>query len=270
MTGADGHYSKTRDSPDGQRQILVALDGIYRPCALARQAPLVTGMNRMTVDFSQQRENMIEGQLRTQDVTNVRLIEAVRSIPREEFVPGRRKALSYIDEDLEVAAASGGNTARYLMQPAQFGKLVQLADVKASDFVLDIGCATGYSTAVLSKIASFVVAVECDETLSETATSTLAELDCVNVTVVTGPLEKGHADEAPYDVIFVGGAVDEVPQSLLDQLGEGGRLVAVVGRGNAARAHLFVKEDGVISSRAAFNSAVETLPGFQREAGFVF
>ncbi|KFB09862.1 protein-L-isoaspartate O-methyltransferase family protein [Nitratireductor basaltis] len=224
----------------------------------------------MSVDFSKQRENMIEGQLRTQDVTNVRLIDAVRAIPREEFVPGRRKALSYIDEDLEVAAASGGQPARFLMQPAQFGKLVQLADVKSSDFVLDVGCATGYSTAVLSKIASFVVAVECDEALAEGAASTLAELDCVNVTVVTGALEKGHAKEAPYDVIFVGGAVEEVPQALLDQLGEGGRLVAVVGHGNAARAHLYLKEDGIVSSRAVFNSAVEALPGFQREVGFVF
>ncbi|WEX07228.1 protein-L-isoaspartate O-methyltransferase [Chelativorans sp. AA-79] len=224
----------------------------------------------MNADFSAQREMMIEGQLRTQDVTSVPLIQAVREIPREVFVPGRRKSLAYMDEDLEVAAASGESPARYLMEPARFGKMVQLAAIKPSDLVLDIGCATGYSTAVLSKIASFVVALECDPSLAETASSLLAELDCVNTTVVTGPLEKGHVEEAPYDVIFIGGAVDYVPDSLLDQLAEGGRLVVVIGQGNAARVHFFVKEDGVVSSRTEFNAAVKPLPGFKLEKGFVF
>ncbi|WP_274426825.1 protein-L-isoaspartate O-methyltransferase family protein [Chelativorans sp. YIM 93263] len=224
----------------------------------------------MNADFAVQRATMIEGQLRTQDVNSVPLLEAMREVPREVFVPGRRKSLAYMDEDLEVSAPAGGKPARYLMEPAQFGKLVQLAGVKPSDLVLDIGCATGYSTAVLSKIASFVVALECDPQLAEFAGSTLSDLDCVNVSVVTGPLEQGHSDEAPYDVIFIGGAVEEIPETLLDQLSEGGRLVAVVGHGNAARAHLYLKEDGIISSRTAFNAAVKPLPGFKKEIGFVF
>ncbi|WP_265518998.1 protein-L-isoaspartate O-methyltransferase family protein [Nitratireductor luteus] len=224
----------------------------------------------MSADFSQQRAKMVEGQLRTQDVTHVPLLEAMREIPREAFVPGRRKALAYIDEDLEISPAGEGAPARFLMEPAPFAKLVQLAGVKPSDLVLDVGCATGYSSAVLSKVASFVVALECDPQLAESASARLADLDCVNVTVVTGPLEKGHPDEAPYDLIFIGGAVDLVPDELISQLGEGGRLVAVVGHGNSARAELFVKEDGVVSSRRAFNTAVRPLPGFSREAGFVF
>ncbi|WP_309084351.1 protein-L-isoaspartate O-methyltransferase [Chelativorans sp.] len=224
----------------------------------------------MNADFSAQRAMMIEGQLRTQDVNHVPLLEAMRDIPREAFVPGQRKRLAYIDEDLEVSAPAAGGPARYLMEPARFGRLVQLARVKSSDLVLDVGCATGYSTAILSKMASFVVALECDAALAELASSALAELDCVNTTVVTGPLEAGHPDEAPYDVIFLGGAVDYVPDSLLGQLSEGGRLVTVIGQGYAARAHLFVKEDGVVSSRAEFNAAVKPLPGFRLEVGFIF
>jgi len=228
------------------------------------------GNNVMNADFSVQRDMMIEGQLRTQDVTFVPLIQAMREIPREAFVPVRRRSLAYMDEDLEISPASGTSPARYLMEPARFGKLVQLADVKPSDLVLDIGCATGYSTAVLSKIASFVVALESDSALAETASSLLTELDCVNTTVVTGRLEEGYSNESPYDVIFLGGAVDYVPDSLLAQLAEGGRLVAVIGRGNAARAHLFIKESGLVSSRADFYAAIKPLPGFELEKGFVF
>ncbi len=224
----------------------------------------------MSADFSAQRAMMIEGQLRTQDVNHVPLLEAMHDIPRELFVPGRRRSLAYMDEDIEVSPAAGGSPARFLMEPARFGQLVQLAGVTPSDLVLDVGSATGYSTAVLSRMASFVVALECDSALAETASQTLAELDCVNVSVVAGPLENGHSDKAPYDVIFIGGAVDYVPQALCDQLAEGGRLVTVIGQGNAARAHLFVKEDGIVSSRVEFNAAVKPLPGFRKEVGFVF
>lgn len=224
----------------------------------------------MGTDFSAQRAMMVEGQLRTRDVTSVPLLEAMAEIPREAFVPGRRKSLAYIDEDLEIAAPTDTAPARYLMEPAQFARMVQLAGVKTSDLVLDVGCATGYSSAILCRVGSFAVALESDPALAEMAASTLAELDCVNVTVVTGPLDQGYSAESPYDVIFLGGAVEYVPDTLLDQLSEGGRLVTVIGRGNAARTHLFLKEDGVVSSRAEFNAAVMPLPGFQREKGFVF
>ena len=98
----------------------------------------------MTADFTLQRIKMVDGQLRTTDVTEPHLLTAMGTLPREEFVPSRRRALSYIDEDIEVAEARDGQPARFIMEPSPFAKLVQLARVRASDFVLDVGCATGY------------------------------------------------------------------------------------------------------------------------------
>lgn len=224
----------------------------------------------MNVDFEKQREKMVDGQLRTTDVTDHRLLSAMFEVPREAFVPPAKKALAYIDEDLEIAPAEGDAPARYLMQASPFGKLVQLAEVQPEDVVLDVGCGTGYSTAVLSELASSVIALECDEALYEKATATLNELEFDNVAVVHGPLVEGYPSEAPFDVIFVGGAVDAVPDALLEQLKDGGRLVAVVGHGNAGVASLYLKEDGVISTRPAFNAAVKPLPGFEKEAVFEF
>jgi protein-L-isoaspartate(D-aspartate) O-methyltransferase len=224
----------------------------------------------MSADFSVQRAKMVEGQLRTTDVTNIPLLEAMAQIPREEFVPGKRRALAYIDEDLEIAPASAEGPARYLMEPSPFARLVQLAGIGPGDFVLDIGCATGYSSAVLSRLASSVIALESDSALAEIAAETLSRLGYDNVAVVQGPLHKGFPSEAPYDVIFVGGAVEEIPEALFDQLKEGGRLVTVVGQGNAAMAHLYLKDSGIVSGRRSFNAAVKPLPGFERAPVFVF
>jgi protein-L-isoaspartate(D-aspartate) O-methyltransferase len=156
------------------------------------------------------------------------------------------------------------------MEPSPFAKLVQLADVKASDFVLDVGCGTGYCSAVLSRLASSVIALESDPSLAEFATNALAELGYDNAVVVQGPLREGYASEAPYDVIFVGGSVEEVPQAFFDQLKEGGRLVVVVGQGNAGVARLYLKTAGEVSGRSAFNAAIKPLPGFERVRTFEF
>ena len=224
----------------------------------------------MSGEFEQRRIKMVDGQLRTTDVTRASVLDAMLSVPREEFVPRARAELAYIDEDILVAEASGGAPARFLMEPSPFAKLLQLAEIGAGDFVLDIGCATGYSSAVLSQIASSVVALECDETLAATANEKLAELGYDNVAVVTGDLQTGCPDEAPFDVIIIGGAVDEVPEKLFEQLRDGGRLVTVVGHGNAGAAHVFYNADGVVSGRKAFNAAVRPLPGFEKVAEFQF
>ena len=224
----------------------------------------------MTADFNEQRLKMVDGQVRTTDVTDVAIIDAMLSVPREEFVPARRRPLAYIDEDIEIVAAEDGRPARYLMEPSPFAKLIQLAGIRPGDFVLDVGCGAGYSSAVLSRIASFVVALESDAALAAQANTALSGHGYENVAVVEGALAEGHAAEAPYDVIVLEGAVDAVSQALLDQLKDGGRLVAIVGEGNAGRATLYVKEEGLVSSRHAFDAAVKPLAEFRRAVAFQF
>lgn len=218
----------------------------------------------MTSDFSLLRRHMVDSQLRTTSVSALDVLEAFLSVPREAFVPARKRELAYIDEDIEVSAS------RYIMEPSPLAKLVQLAAVKPGDVVLDIGCATGYSAAILSRLASSVIAIESDEDLAAKAGDTLAELGHDNVVVLNRPLQEGCPQEAPYDVILVDGAVDEVPQAIRDQLRDGGRLVAVEGTGNAGVAKVYVRDGDVVSGRRAFNCSVRLLPGFEPRTQFQF
>lgn len=218
----------------------------------------------MSHAFSELRRKMVDGQLRTINVTSLPVIEAFLNVPREEFVPSSLRGLAYIDEDIEVAPG------RYLIEPGPLAKLIQLADVRPGDVVLDLCCATGYSSAILATAASSVIAIEPDESLSETATERLAALGYDNVAVLHGDPEKGCEDEAPFDIILIGGAVDYVPEGIFRQLKPGGRLVTVEGHGNAANAVLHVGGEGVGGGRTAFNCAVKPVPGFRRQPGFVF
>jgi protein-L-isoaspartate(D-aspartate) O-methyltransferase len=224
----------------------------------------------MSADFSERRVRMVDGQIRTTDVTSAPLIEAMLTVPREAFVGAGQQDLAYIDEDIRISDGANGGGARYLMEPSPLAKLLQLAEIDASDSVLDVGCGTGYSAALLSRLARSVVALESDSALAEAAKSTLSNLGCQNVTVVTGPLPQGYAAKAPYNVIFIGGSVEEVPPTLLDQLAEDGRLVAVEGQGNSGVARLFFKAGGVVTGRRAFNAAIKPLPGFERAHAFEF
>lgn len=224
----------------------------------------------MTADFEQQRIRMVDGQLRATDVNDVPIVDAMAAVPREAFVPPSWKALAYIDDDVEIAPAREGRPARFLMKPSPFGRLLQLAAPRPGDRVLDVGAGTGYSSAVLSRIVASVVALESDPTLAAEASAVLAAQGCGNATVVEGPLASGHGAGAPYDVVVINGSVDTVPQALLDQLAEGGRLVAVIGRGNAGRATLHLREGGLISIRRGFNAALKPLSEFDRVPEFEF
>jgi protein-L-isoaspartate(D-aspartate) O-methyltransferase len=222
----------------------------------------------MSIDYALARSKMVDNQIRPNDVTSHAVIDAFLSIPREAFVPSRLKPLAYIDDDIEIRAATADQPARYVMEPFLLAKLVQLAAPRAGDIVLEIGAGTGYATAILSRLCGSVVALEEDETLASQASDTLSELGCDNVAVVTGPLVEGYAPEAPYDAILFHGAVEFVPDGIIEQLRVGGRLVAVEGVGNAARAILYSRAETTIAQRVMFNAAIQPLPGFERERGF--
>lgn len=223
----------------------------------------------MIANHEQQRLKMVDGQLRTTDVTSRPILDAFLSVPREAFVPSRKKNLAYIDEDIDITPP-GSPVARYLMEPSPLAKLAQLAEIDPDDVVLDVGTGTGYSAAILSQLAGSVIALECDSSLAEEASALLSRLGYDNVAVVQGDLADGYASEAPYDVIFLGGAVDQIPQKLFDQLKHGGRLVAVEGTGNAGVARLYIKDGAAVSARRGFNAAVRPLPGFERAPAFAF
>ena len=216
-------------------------------------------------DYAVARLNMIEGQIRPNKVTDGRVLAAMAEVPRERFVPKKLQGAAYVDEDLAVAPG------RYLMEPAVFARLLQAAAIAPTDLVLDIGCATGYSTAVLARLAATVVAVESDRGLAKTAVALLAELDADNAVVVEGELKAGYAKQAPYDAIVLGGAVEQVPPAITDQLAEGGRLAAVVADGSSVGVGvLMLRARGALLRRVLFDAAVPPLPGFEAERGFVF
>jgi protein-L-isoaspartate(D-aspartate) O-methyltransferase len=216
-------------------------------------------------DFAAARHNMIESQIRTNRVTDPALLDALAAVPRELFVPVERRGFAYVDEDIRIGRD------RFLMEPAVLARLVQAAEPSKTDVALDIGCATGYSTAVLARLVATAIGVDPDPTLVRAAGETLAGLSVDNAVVVEGAFADGDAKHAPYDVILVGGAVAEIPPAFFAQLAEGGRLVGVrrAGRG-LGEAMLYVKRAGAVSGRAIFDAAIPYLPGFAPAPRFAF
>lgn len=219
------------------------------------------------VDFVRQRQAMVDGQIRVNDVTDPRIIETMLALPREQFVPRSRVDLAYIDEDIEIREAFGAAPARYLMEPMTLAKLVQALEIEPEDRALVVGCATGYSAALLARLAGEVIALESEEALAKEARRIIKQR---NVTLVSGALNAGWPYSAPYNAILIDGSVEFVPEAITAQLADGGRLVAVVGRGRAAKALLHVKSGGVVSARPLFDAAIPPLPGFTRPPQFVF
>jgi protein-L-isoaspartate(D-aspartate) O-methyltransferase len=216
------------------------------------------------IDFAAARRMMVDGQVRTSDVTDLRIIAAMLELPRERFVPESNVDLAYLD--LDVAVGSG----RRLLKPMVLAKMVQAAAVKADDRVLDVGCATGYSSALLARLAHSAIALDEDAALTGKAEENLKAVGASNVTVVTGPLTQGWQADARYDVIFVNGATEVVPHALCRQLADGGRLVAVVGRAPMGRATLYRAVGGDVSGWPIFDAAAPLLPGFAAVQAFVF
>jgi len=217
-------------------------------------------------DFAAARRNMVDGQVRTADVTDLRIISAMFEVPRERFVAPAMVGLAYLD--LDVPAGEGTTGARRLLKPMVLAKLIQAADLAATDRVLDVGCVTGYAAAVLARVAGEVLALEQDAALAEAARAALAGQP--NAGVVTGPLTEGWPQAAPYDAILLEGATEFPPETLFRQLKDGGRLVCVLGAGPGAKAMLYRKSGEEIGGRPLFDAAAPLLPGFIRPPQFAF
>ncbi len=223
------------------------------------------------VDYAMARETMVDRQIRPVDVTDRRILAAFSEVARELFVPVGFRPIAYSDKDLPLKVASWGETPRHLVAPAVLARLLQLAELAETDIALDVGCATGYSSAVLSRLTASVVALEADPDLMRTATDTLIDLGIGNVAVVSGALGNGYPAEAPYDVIILCGSVPAVPHALTEQLKDGGRLVAIVGTGTAGVATLFRRTGREVAGRPAIKVPAAPLPGFTPPARtFVF
>lgn len=215
-------------------------------------------------DFDAARETMVESQIRPSDVTDLKLLAAFRRMPRERFVPASKMALAYGDTVLNYG------DGRSLLLPRDFAKLVQAADIQPDEVVLDISCARGYSTAILSELAETVVGLETDDDTVDRATALLTDLDVVNAAVVKGDLKRGAPEHGPFNVIIVGGAVPEVPQAWFGQLANGGRLAVVLKDGPIGRATIFTKSGNAIGDRVVFDAHAPVLSGFERAHSFVF
>lgn len=225
------------------------------------------------IDFARRRLTMVETQIRPNEVTDPRLLAILRALPRERFVPDRLRPLAYIDEAVEVFPSIDGAPARFLLAPMVLARLVQLAAVEPHDTVLDVGCATGYSTAVLAGLGRAAIGLEPEPELAEAARDALRELGIVNAEIVEGPLGRGHREAGPYDVILLNGSVPRPPEALTAQLCEGGRLAAVLSNGGAdrqGRAYFFVKVGGEVSGVPHFDAGARPLPGFAPEFSFSF
>jgi protein-L-isoaspartate(D-aspartate) O-methyltransferase len=219
-------------------------------------------------DFAAARRKMVESQLQTSGITDRRLLTVMGQLPREIFVPEARRGLAYIDVAQAIPTSDGPR--RFIAPPAPFAKLVQLAAINDGDRVLDLGCATGYSAAVLAELAEHVVAVESDAGLVAAARANLESLGLENVTVLEGALEDGAPKHGPFDVIILEGMASEVPRRLLDQLAEEGRLVVLEQEGRAAAAHLYVRSGDDVAGRPEFNTSMPPLFTTKSPPKFVF
>lgn len=213
-------------------------------------------------DYSTRRVMMVDTQVRPSDVTKFPIIEAMLSVPRENFVPAAKREAAYIGECVDLAPN------RVLLEARTLAKLLDALSVGPTERVLDVATGLGYSAAILGRIAGSVVAVEEDADLAAAAKTALADLGAGNVTVVAGPATAGDAKSAPYDVILLQGGVEIVPDSLLAQLAEGGRIGAIFMEGALGTAKVGTKIDGAVNWRFAFNAAAPVLPGFAKAREF--
>lgn len=225
-------------------------------------------MSGFSSGFSTARQKMVDGQVRPSDITDSRIIDAMLAVPREAFVPQHRRALAYLDLDLDVS--EGDSAKRFLIKPVVTAKMLQAAEIAETDNVLVVGCATGYAAAVVAQLGCRVTATESDPALAAKAKEVLAGLGLSNVTVRTAAAADGDTAGAPFDVIVLNGATEITPDRLYRQLKEGGRLVGVFATTRPPRAMIVTRSHDEFGNRALFDAVVPVLPGLERRPAFVF
>jgi protein-L-isoaspartate(D-aspartate) O-methyltransferase len=213
--------------------------------------------------YAKARFNMVESQIRTNKVTDSKLLAVMSRLPRQIFVPTGLAGVAYVDKSLRIAPN------RYLQEPLVIARLLQEAIVESTDKALVIGAGTGYSAALLADLAASVAVVESDPELADKARSNLAALAVSNAVVHAGPLGQGLAASGPYDVILIDGMIADLPKQIADQLAEHGRLVTVQAQeGRCGAGMLYRKLGGSVSGRILFDAAGPFLPGFEPRSAF--
>lgn len=216
------------------------------------------------MDFGAARRNMIESQLRPAGIADDALLEIMARVPRERFVPEPFQKIAYVDEDLPI----GGG--RFIMEPLALAGMIQAAEIRPSDIVLDIASGTGYGAVILSHLGGTVFALESDAALAGPAGELYGDLAPDNVVPLDGPLAEGCAEHAPFDVIVIEGAVERTPEAIVKQLGDGGRLVAVVLERGIGRLTVIRRNGEHFSRRAVRDANIPALDAFRRPPEFVF
>lgn len=215
-------------------------------------------------NFETARTMMVDCQVRPSDVTKYPIIEALLAIPREEFVPKAKRAVAYSGIHLDLGAG------RMLLDARTFAKMLDAANIQPTELVLDLGCGLGYSSAVIAHMAEAVIGVESDETLAEEAGALLAANGIDNAVVVQAPLNEGAPKHGPYDVVFTEGAIEQIPDSILEQINEGGRIVTVLAKGTQSDCQIGYKRGNKIDWRRAFAASAPVLDGFAKTPEFSF
>ena len=213
-------------------------------------------------DFAARRTMMVDTQVRPSDVTKFPIIDAMLSVPKQDYVPDDMIEAAYVGENITLPEG------RIVLEPRTFAKMLDALDIQPGDMVLDLGCGFGYSSAVLGHMAEAVVGVESDEAMAEEAQSKLSAGGVDNVAVMAGELAKGAAKHGPYDVILLHGGVEKLPQSIIDQLKDGGRIACLFMEGALGACRIGYKAEDSVSWRFAFNASAPLVAGFEKERSF--
>ena len=212
-------------------------------------------------NFEQMRRAMVASQLRTTGVSDARVVAAMGAVPRERFVPTDRMSVAYADSSVPLGHGRGLNS------PMALGRLLTEAKLNGSEKTLVVGAGTGYSAAVLKHLVGSVVSLEEQPELAAAARGALADS---GGEVVEGPLNQGQAQGGPYDFILIDGAVEHVPQAIIDQVADGGHIAAPILDNGVARLSVGRVVGGAFGAVAYSDADAPVLPGFQKPRGFSF